>query len=349
MNNLPPFQELVPDPQLADSFKLVRDFPTYAPAKATIQEKFQSFQESDGNFVEQFQSSGFDSRLWELYLSISLTELGFEVDRPYDRPDFRCIKGKSPPVWIEAVTVGPSQILGEIGKVEARGPPLEAREILNRNRDFTPIKYANSLTTKLGKEYWKLSHVQGCQLVLAIADFHAPGSMLWSTSGLDTYLYGFRHGWHHDASGHLHVDPLLVGSHKLGSKQIQTGFFFLPNAEHISAVLFSNSGTITKFNRLGFLAGYYTDKLIMIRQGTCFNHDPDAVEPLLFRYKVGDPRYPENWAQGLNMFHNPRAVHPIPFAEFPGIAHHTFRNGLVVSEHPVFHPLGSSTCVGQVL
>jgi hypothetical protein len=345
MQDTTPFHQRVPQARLNESFKQLRNLPGYAPAKAIIQEHFASFPDTDGNFVEQFQSSGFDSRLWELYLFISLSELGFAVDRPYDRPDFRCRKGDSLTVWLEAVTVNPSQASGDVSQVEAKGLPLEPRDILRRNRDFVPIKYGSPLTSKLRQEYWKLDHVEDLPLVLAIADFHGERSMMWTTTGLMTYLYGFRHDWRHDDRGHLHVEPLIVGSHRLGSKEIPSGFFFLPGAENMSAVLFSNSGTISKFNRMGWLAGHTTEHLHMIRQGTCYNHDPDAVAPLLFQYEIGDPDYPESWAQGLNMYHNPRALHPILYEALPGIAHHTLRNGLMVSEIPHFHPMASHTVI----
>jgi hypothetical protein len=39
-----------------------------APSRGMMNEVFSSFDEVDGNFVEQFQTSGFDARVWELYL-----------------------------------------------------------------------------------------------------------------------------------------------------------------------------------------------------------------------------------------------------------------------------------------
>ncbi|RWJ58980.1 MAG: hypothetical protein EOR33_31850 [Mesorhizobium sp.] len=42
----------------------------------------------DGNFVEQFQSTGFDARTFELFLNTMFAEQGHEVVRDYDRPDF---------------------------------------------------------------------------------------------------------------------------------------------------------------------------------------------------------------------------------------------------------------------
>jgi hypothetical protein len=83
----------------------------------------------------------------------------------------------------------------------------------------------------------------------------------------------------------------------------------------------------------------------MIRVGSCFNHEPHATEPLPFVYAVGDPSSPvETWAEGLSMFHNPRAVVPVPRELFPGIAHHWLdEQNRMRSVVPAFHPYGSFT------
>lgn len=46
------------------------------------------FKDIDGNFIEQFQSTGFDARLWELYLNTYLIEEQLFFDRNYNAPDF---------------------------------------------------------------------------------------------------------------------------------------------------------------------------------------------------------------------------------------------------------------------
>ena len=57
---------------------------------------------------------------------------------------------------------------------------------------YVPIKYGSALYSKLKKRYWELPHVEGNSLVLAIQDFHAPASMMWSSNALVEYLYGIR-------------------------------------------------------------------------------------------------------------------------------------------------------------
>lgn len=63
------------------------------------------------------------------------------------------------------------------------------------------------------------------------------------------------------------------------TQEIPSGFFFLPGAENVSAVLFSNSGTISKFNRMGLLAGFGAGRAQMIRKGFAYEPNPDAAAP----------------------------------------------------------------------
>jgi len=133
-----------------------------------------------------------------------------------------------------------------------------------------------------------------------------------------------------------------IASHKVDGKEIPSGYFFQPDSEHVSAVLFSLSGTISKFNRMGKQAGFGDPNVIMIRHGTCYDHDPNACLPRRFQYKV-DENGQETWGEGLSMFHNPNAIYPVPEELFPSIAHHYFQNGHIFGNIPEFHPYASIT------
>ena len=104
----------------------------------------------------------------------------------------------------------------------------------------------------------------------------------------------------------------------------------------------SIGGTISKFNRLGRQAGFVSPTVTMIRTGTCYNHEPNAIEPLMFRYVV-DESSGETWAEGMSMFHNPNALHPVPRELFPSIAHHDYIDGQIHSEIPEFYVYSSIT------
>jgi hypothetical protein len=315
----------------------------FSPAKAIINEMMSHFIDIDGNFVEQFQSTGFDSRLWELYLNSYFSEEQLFINREHSAPEFIGEKfGKK--VAVEAVIVGrksnnPPRYFREQGDIKI------PNNILKEHENSMPIKFGSPLYSKLKKKYWELPHVSGIPLVFAIADFHDDQSMLWSSTALISYLYGVKHNFHYNAKNQLIITPLKIKAHKTGKKEIPSGYFFQPDSEHVSAVLFSASGTISKFNRMGKQAGFGDPKVIMIREGACHDHNPNAAVPKFFRYMV-DEKSNETWREGLSMFHNPNALHPVPKELFPSIAHHYFRqDGQIVSHLPRFHPYHSVTYI----
>ena len=135
---------------------------------------------------------------------------------------------------------------------------------------------------------WKLPHVAGKPLVLAIQDFHQPRSMMWTYSGLPNYLYGYRYEPNRDECGNLVIKPIKIDRHIWGARSVPSGFFSLSGAEHISAVMFSNSGTISKFNRIGKLARFGDPNIRMIRTGEAVNLGQNAQQGVPFRREVND-------------------------------------------------------------
>jgi len=103
--------------------------------------------------------------------------------------------------------------------------------------------------------------------------------MVWSSTALIQYLYGFKHAPFYDSKGKLIINPVKIKSHKLGGKEIPSGYFFQTDTENVSAVLSSASGTISKFNRIGKQAGFTNSKVIMTRIGSCHDHDPNSIMP----------------------------------------------------------------------
>jgi hypothetical protein len=339
------FTPVVPRERLHSSFRRLVEQESDTPALGIIEPMMRWYQDVDGNFIEQFQTTGFDARLWELYLFSILTELGIVMDRTEKAPDF-VGSGLLGRLAIEAVTVNPTR--DDTGTIVPPPPMDTEEEIQAFLTNYMPIKFGSALFSKLVKEYWTKPHVRGNPLVLAIQDFSIPGSMTFTRSALSLYLYGYAHDWRHDDNGQLIVTPRRIASHKWGAKEIPSGFFFLPGAENISAVLANNSGTISKFNRMGRLAGFGSDRIRMIRKGTALNPDPNSSTPLTFEQIVGGPGYKESWVEGCEVFHNPRADVPLDPDLLPGAAHLRLRqDGQVVPiAMPAWHPLGSWTLIG---
>lgn len=333
----------VPPNRLHPHFAILREGEGYSPARELISAMMRWHDDIDGNYVEQFQSTAFDARLLELYVFAMLVENGFVVRHQGAAPDFLANDGHGE-LAIEVTTVNPTIERGQVLPAPEPGTPEETTTYL---KQYIPIKFGSALFSKLRRRYWELPHVAGKPLLFAIQDFHAPQSMIRARTGLSIYLYGYDHDWHHDAQGQLVIEPQRVAEHRWGHKVIPSGFFDQEGAEHVSAVLFNNSATLPKFNRIGFVAGFGSRRVWMVRTGTALNPDPNAAEPFRFAMAV-DEDYQETWSEGLDIFHNPRAVHTLDPRHFPTAMHHHLQpDGQVLSRRLVedFHPLGSMTSI----
>jgi hypothetical protein len=113
--------------------------------------------------------------LWELYLYVYLYEEGFEFVSGNPAPDFH-LPWFGDECFVEAVTVNPSQ---DKNRPDA-GEPETHEEVMALADDYLPIKFGSPLFSKLKKKYWEKPHVASKPLVLAVHDYHMPGSMMWS-------------------------------------------------------------------------------------------------------------------------------------------------------------------------
>ena len=251
-----------------------------------LEEVYQDFDDPDGNFLEQFQTTGFDSRLFELYLFAYFSRSGFEVDRTNKSPDFM-LTGEGVTVAIEATTVNPSQ--GESSTTVSLHSGLDPEEYRHFLEHELPIKFGSPLFSKLQKKYWELEHCKDKPFVLALEAFFDDDSLEFSDASLAQYLYGQKvsAGW--TPGGTLEVKTDIVESHVSGEKAIPSNFFGQPDAKHISAVMFTNSGTHAKFTRMGYQHGIGADNYDVSRFGTCYNPNPDAKDPTYFSYSLAEP------------------------------------------------------------
>ncbi len=334
------FTHLRKEKRLHPSFMQLTTAEGYSPAREIIEPMMRWYEDADGNFVEQFQTTAFDQRIWELYLFAMLIEAGYDLTREHNIPDF-CCSGLLGQLFIEAVTVGSTVEKGQV----VPPPPVETPDEMDRYlADYMPIKFGSPLYTKLRKKYWEQPHVNKAPFVLAVADFSAPMSMMHSQSALERYLFGYKHTTNVDEEGNLIIVPERIEQHHWEGKTIPSGFFRLSDAENVSAVISSNAGTISKFNRLGVLGKFGSKRVLVIRKGTMVDHNPNARHPKFFKVIVNAAGYAEDWIEGLNVYHNPNANIPLPREMLPGAAHHFCNDsGQVTSYTPEFHPFTSIT------
>ena len=336
------FDLLVPESQLHPGFATLRTREASLSARAALDDVFQTFTVAEGNFLKDFQTTGFDRRLFELYLYAYFSRTGFALDRKHVRPDFLVTRGALT-VAVEATTANPSQS-GPLAQSGTRIADLKTAQELSEYADGElAIRFGSALYAKLKAEYWKEPHVAGRPFVIAIEAFHDQEAHHFSDAPLVQYLYGLKGTAVMGADGSLAFGVTPIAEHAKGSKVVPSGFFSQPDAEFVSAVLFTNSGTHAKFTRMGYQAGVGNDVLHVLRAGVAYDPEPSAMIPALFSYNLDSPPRVEPWGEGLVVVHNPNAKHPIPDRFFPFATDTRLVHGEILSGYQWWHPFSTKT------
>lgn len=311
-------------------FKVLIEEKNYFPAKNTIKEIGHWFAPIDKNFIREFQTEGFDQRIWELYLWAAFRELNFSVTQ-LEAPDFLCSNFLLT-FSVEATTVNNSQA-GPLSKY----PDLESPDGINEFiENYMPMKFASSLDGKLKKKnqkgefYWERNETKNKPFVIAIADFHnfknADAFIVSSLSNdsLWRYLYGKKYKVE-VLNGKLNSNIVENKEHFYKNKKIPSGFFNLPTSENISAIIYSNAGTINKFNRMGIKAGWIPENYELYRRGKRYRNEIEED----FDENVLSADYTEHWADEIQIFHNPNAKHKIPLEVFEKLTQYYCKDGQI--------------------
>lgn len=276
----------------------------------------------DKNWVSDCQTANFHTRLWEAQLLASFREQGLLVTQPEESPDYRIENRLGGEAWVEAVTANSPDAYDHVN-APLSSPPEDR---LERFLGPAAVRFAKTLGTKLGREYHRLPHVVDKPFILAIADFHASGSMTWSRESLISYLYGI-YPQVVESDGRQ-LASLKTVSHLLGDSGFPAGLFCNTEHEELSAVIFTNACSIAKFNRVAISAGFPTPGLRYTRIGTFFDRSPRALKGIPFSLEITSKEYRSLWPQGyepwcaeLEVFHNPFARNPISRDLLPEATH----------------------------
>ena len=326
--------------KLSISFNDLTKNEVYSSAKNIIEPMMRWYEDADGNFIEQFQTTGFNQRIWELYLFALLTENDITFNQKEAIPDFICDSFYGE-FCIEATTINPTIVDGK----EEKLPKCNSIEELNNIiKNYYPIKFGSALYSKLNKKYWEKPSCIGKPLIFAITDCLEPASGKDSRESLPCYLYGVEQEAREDNLGNISIFPVRISEHSWQGKKIPSGFFNIPDAKYISAVIFSNDASLGKFNRMGLVNNFSPEGSEMIREGLAFDDDTSWPKP--FRLKVESRYYSEKWSEGLEIYHNPHALYPLDKEAFPYAAHsYQSADGTIDTFMPKFHPIASITKV----
>lgn len=276
----------------------------------------------DVNWAGDCQTCNTHTRLWEAQLLACFREQGLFITQPYPSPDFKIENRLGKEAWIEAVTANPSAPYNHVGS-EPSKPPEDVKE---RLLGSAAVRFAKTLGNKLQRRYDQYPHVENKPFVIALADFHAPSSMIWSREALISYLYGmFPEVLKVEGRG---IASAASVSHLLGPTGFQAGLFRKNEHSWLSAVIFSNACSIAKFNRVGVSAGAIAKGLRYVRIGEFFDRTPGAIVGVPFCLDITSADYRALWPQGyepwsaeLEVFHNPYARHPLPRELVPEATH----------------------------
>lgn len=165
--------------------------------------------------------------------------------------------------------------------------------------------------------------------------------MTWSFPGIVSILYGIDQKAFLNENGS--IDLVNEAGRVFQKKDVDIQPLFLDEQfRHVSAVMFSTCGTLSKFNRMGVQAGYGNRNYTLFEIKMCYNSAPDAIVPDVVGHVI-DETCNETWADGIQIFHNPFADIPLDPSLFPHAGHHFYKDGVLHSNTPHNHIISTMT------
>ena len=307
--------------ELSPSFQSILR-PTHTGAAWLLNQLYLSLPKPDANWVSDCQTSNFHTRLWEAQLLGSFREQGILVAQPVESPDFHLNNRAGDEAWVEAVTANPAVPYNHVNAKPMLAPADKEDLFFGAAAE----RFAKTIGNKLQRRYADLPHVAGKPFALAVADFQAGASMVWSRSSLLGYLYG--EGARLNRRGGKATPEVFTAQALKGAAAFPAGLFTDERASELSAVIFTNACSIAKLNRYMITRGAPTAGRRVVRFGEFFDRRPKAYEDVPFRMDVASEEYRRLWPQQaeplsaeMEVFHNPFARHPLPFAIVPEATH----------------------------
>ncbi|WP_083469045.1 hypothetical protein [Methylobacterium variabile] len=301
--------------------------PARRPGGWALNQLYLALPKPDRNWVSDCRTGNYHTRLWEVHLLASFREQGLLVEQPFESPDFRIANRLGGEAWVEAVTANPTVPYNHVNAPIA-DVPTDRHELFSGS---AALRFAKTIGNKLARRYDQLPHVAGKPFIIAIADFHASGSMMWSRGALAAYLHGAG-ATVAEVDGRSQAVPLPVKT-LLGPSQFPAGLFTDDRHAELSAVIFSNACSIAKPNRVAISGGGAPEGYRYTRRGELFDRTEGALEGIPFCMDITSKEYRELWPHGyepwtaeIEVFHNPFARYPVSFELLPE-AQHWFLDG----------------------
>ncbi|MBK9260815.1 MAG: hypothetical protein IPM54_13475 [Polyangiaceae bacterium] len=341
------FNLVVPREKAHPNFLIVKEFGDHIGARFLMNHFFSEMGDPNGNFRKDFQTGGYYGRVFEIACYAALRAYGLEIDHSFEQPDFIVSDG-SVRVAIEVATTNPvDRVATDVTARALQMIPID--ELADKCQEDLPIRIGRLLNNKLQKQYWQLPQCKDLPFVLMVGPFHEAGSNFYVDDSVARYLYGIDVFPDWIARNGLWVRSAPIKEHHYDGKSWPSNFFSYPMAEHISAVMYCNAFTMSKFVRMSMIEGLAPPYLAAVRKGTgFFVDDADDVGMVEFDFDVGDPDVPcETWWEGSTIIMNPKARVPLPDDALPCSSILRLVNERIIRTVYGFHPLVSATHFGR--
>lgn len=274
--------------------------PEYAAERVVLNSWAEGFIDRDNKFVTEFQTT-FESSMWELYIHAFLKELSFDIDLSNHAPDFVI---KQPIECCIEATIAAPELGGQAPSGEKLlAPPKDFSEF-NRK---SILRICNSLSSKIKKyrkSYASLPHVKNKPYIIAIASFDRPHAHMAVNRAILASLYG------------IYVDEkktIDTGAQELlkipidsimknNNANVPVGYFGNNKYSDVSAIIYSNLAT---WGKIRALAKSPESTSVY----TTLHPNPHDLLPEVRQSIKKD--YTEHLLDGLQIYHNPYAKHPL--------------------------------------
>jgi len=272
----------------------------YLAERALLERWASGMIDRDNKFVIEFQTT-FDSCFWELYLNAALQEWRLRPDYRFSSPDF-VIPGPSP-LCIEATVAGP-----EANGMKPYGYRLEdlPTDFSEFNRDAA-LRLTNSFAGKVDRYrdyYSSLDYCKGLPFVIAISSLDRPGSHFGGSRPSLAAFYGL---YYDEAATPPEAERVVsynvAAAIKPSGAHVPVGLFCDDTYSEVSAVIHSSLVTWGKLRALA------TDSKVDAVFSTLHPKHGSLLPEVRATPKA---QYHEDLLDGVYVFHNPFAKHPVP-------------------------------------
>jgi hypothetical protein len=299
------FTPIVPSERRHRHFKTLLEDAT-ENERDVLRQWARGFHDRDGKFVDEFQLT-FNSAFWELYLNASFGALGFARDYQHAAPDFACATGDGA---FAAEAVVASHTDGFAAEWEQRIDDEITVERLQAMLEYRSVRLANAIDTKLKKyrsSYARLPHVAGKPYIICVAPFEQPQSYAIGDRALRRLLYAYDMPIYIDneeeGTRTILGETVTERVWKASGADVRFGLFTDDRAREVSAVIYS---TVATFGKVQVLAAPSPDRETWVQ---ALRYNEVGMRPHEIRVRRQD--YDETVLDGLHVFLNPHAYHPL--------------------------------------